>query len=144
MENNIDYSLIPHAFMHCINTSCAQAKDCLRYQAMQHVTSEPVSLSTLNPARFPADGEKCLYFRTIRKVQYALGITHLLGNLPYDKAVEIKRELSAHFERSTFYRIRNKERYMKPSEQKFIRELFIRKGINEEPVFDSYADQYDL
>lgn len=144
MENNIDYHLIPRDFMHCAHVSCEQANNCLRYRAMQQVTNEPVSLLMLNPARYPAGQEKCLYFRVIRKVPYALGITRLLDHLPYEKALDIKRELASHFERSTYYRIRNKERYIKPSEQKFIRELFKRKGISEEPRFDSYTDQYEL
>lgn len=140
---NFDYSLVPYSFMHCIHASCVHANDCLRYRVMQHATSDRESLSIVNPARIPGNGNKCRHFLADKKVQFALGITHLLNNVPYNKALEIKRELKSYLERSTYYRIRNKERLIKPEEQNYIRQLFLRKGINEEPVFDAYIEQYE-
>lgn len=142
MEKDFDYNLVPYDFMHCTHSSCVRANDCLRYRAMQYVTSDQVSLSILNPIRIISD-KGCDYFFEDKKTQFALGITHLLDNLPYNKAVEIKHELYSYFQRSTYYRIRNRERFIKPAEQNYIRQLFLRKGINQEPVFDSYVEQYE-
>lgn len=144
MEKEFDYSLVPYVFMHCIHTSCTRANNCLRQKAMRHVPTETVSVSILNPALTDEDGENCNYFFADRKVKFALGMTQMLDKLPYRKAREIKRALYAHFDRSMYYRILNKERYIKPSEQNYIRKLFLQKGITEEPIFDSYVDHYDF
>ena len=73
----------------------------------------------------------------------ALGITHLLDHVPYSDAVSIKRQMLAHFKQATYYRCRRKERMLDPSEQEYIRKLFVSKGIKELPVYDEYIEKYD-
>ena len=36
-----------------------------------------------------------------------------------------------------------KERLLKPKEQEYIRQLFLKRGIKEEPVYDEYVEQYE-
>ena len=143
MDENFDYSTVPHTFMHCTYTSCVQANDCLRYQAAQHATPSRESFSIVNPAQISGNGKKCRYFLADKKVRFALGFTRMLDNIPHRKAIAIRRELYSHFGKSTYYRVRNHERLIKPSEQNFIRQLFLRKEINEEPTFDTYIEQYE-
>lgn len=49
----------------------------------------------------------------------------------------------AHFKQATYYRCRRKERMLDPSEQEYIRKLFVSKGIKELPVYDEYIEKYD-
>lgn len=77
------------------------------------------------------------------KKRFALGITHLLDNVPHKEALNIKRELMAALKRTTYYRCCRKERLLKPQEQEYIRQLFLEKGIKEEPVYDEYVEQYE-
>ncbi len=143
MEKNFDYSQVPHTFMHCIHTPCVQKNDCVRYQLMQHVTAERVSLLIVNPAHLSDVRENCPHFFADQTAQFALGITHLLDNIPHKKAMQIRSELYSSFGKNTYYRIRKKERLIRPDEQNYIRQLFVRKGISEEPVFDKYVEQYE-
>jgi len=142
MQKDFDYDAVPAGFMHCIFAQCVQADKCLRRRAMLHVTSEPVALSLVNPVRIPGDGAECPHFYADRKIRFAVGVTHLLTNLPYAKGKSIKRDLISYFGRTNFYRIRNKERMISPEEQKYIRRVFKGYGIEEEPLFDKYVEEY--
>ena len=64
-----------------------------------------------------------------KKKRFALGITHLLDNVPHKEALGIKRELMAELNRTTYYRCYRKERLLKPKEQEYIRQLFLNRGI---------------
>ena len=78
-----------------------------------------------------------------KKKRFALGITHLLDSVPHKEALGIKRELMAELNRTTYYRCYRKERLLKPKEQEYIRQLFLKSGIKEEPVYDEYVEQYE-
>jgi len=41
-----------------------------------------------------------------------------------------------------FYRILHKERHVTPSEQEHIRQIFVNNGIDTEPVYDEYQEEY--
>ena len=49
----------------------------------------------------------------------------------------------AELNRTTYYRCYRKERLLKPKEQEYIRQLFLKRGIKEEPVYDEYVEQYE-
>lgn len=85
----------------------------------------------------------CPFFKADKKDRYALGITHLLDDLPHNKAIAIKRAMNENFSKGTFYRIQKKERLIAPNEQNIIRQIFIQYGIHADPLFDKYIEQYD-
>ena len=82
-------------------------------------------------------------FKADKEKRYALGITHLLDDLPHNKAIAIKRAMNANFSKGTLYRIQKKERSITPAEQNIIRHIFIQYGIHADPLFDEYIEQYD-
>ncbi len=143
MLTESEYKNAPHNFMHCMNTECAHSNECLRHQAMQYITPQKASLHILTPALYAENKENCGFFLPEAKLRYAMGITRLLNSLPYHLSVEINNHLARYFRKTTYYRIRNKERLITPSEQEYIRQLFISKGIKEEPIFDEYVNKYD-
>lgn len=116
----------------------------------------PASASDLTYAQRKRIGnccepEPCFAFRRRLQLfvldqpeQYARGITHLLDRVPHNDAVFIKQQMIAHFGQTNYYRFFRKERLVKPHEQKYIRQLFQKRGVTEEPVFDEYVEYYDL
>lgn len=143
MEKDFDYNTVPKTYLHCLNAHCPHTAKCLRYQVSQHITPETVSISVLNPTHVAGKEQKCAYFQPDRLSHFTLGITHLLDKLPHTEALRFKEEIYNYFHRNMYYRVYNKERLIRPKEQEFIRQLFLRNGIKEEPVFDEYVDQYD-
>ena len=142
MEKYFNYKDVPKNYLHCLNAQCPHAADCLRFQAALHAGPDTSSFLAVNPA-YVADNEECPYFRPDCMVRFALGITHLFDNLPHAKAIQIKKMLYNQFKRNMFYRILNKERLIRPEEQDFIRDVFFKEEIEDEPVFDEYIDRYD-
>lgn len=143
MEQNFDYGQVPRHYLHCQNAPCPLSADCLRFRAGLHIDKETPHFSIVNPAYVAGLEGECPYFRRDRLIRFAAGITHLYDTLPHAKALKIKQTIGSHFERNAYYRIRNKQRLIKPGEQAFIRQVFKDEGIEEEPVFDQYIERYD-
>ena len=53
------------------------------------------------------------------------------------------QQMLEHFGRNAYYRFRRKEQLITPSEQKYIRQLFRKKGITDEPIYDEYVERYE-
>ena len=73
---------------------------------------------------------------------YGLGISRMFDDLNYRKAIAVRRQVYYYFGRSMFYRILHKERHVTPSEQEHIRQIFVNNGIDTEPVYDEYQEEY--
>lgn len=143
MKPNLTYDQIPFNFVYCLHSQCPKAADCLRHKLLALVPSERMAIDTINPAHIAAHQDECPHFMPDRTVRFAIGITHLLDKMPHSEAVIIRNLLYGFFQRNMYYRIKNKERSIKPSEQESIRQIFLSRGITEQPVFDEYIDQYD-
>lgn len=142
MKNDFDYSLVSYGFPHCFNDQCRQADSCLRHLAAKQSKSGSQYINVLNPAYYPSDGKKCPAFLTSTKVKIAWGITHLLDDVPHRIASQMRRMMISHFTKSLYYRYYRKERGVSPEDQLYIRTLFKQNGIQMEPVFDYYTEEY--
>lgn len=142
MESNFDYNSVPYAFAHCFNNQCPKAAKCLRNLAAQHCTNSSPTLRIINPTCIPTDGGACAHFKSNRKIHVAWGIKHLLDNVSYKDVHELKAWIMAYFSRGKYYRFYRKESYLTPEDQEFIRNAFRQRGIKEEPVFESYSEEY--
>ena len=143
MEPEFNYQSAPYGFAHCFNGQCACADKCLRYLLAAHIPSDRKYVTVVNPNNVVSDGKSCPFFKEKRLVRFAVGMIHLYDNLTYRDATIVKRPIYNHFGRSTYYRIRNRERLITPEEQIFIKNVFRKHGITSEPVFDEYKDDYD-
>ena len=141
MTNNFNYKEVRGNYVHCLNAQCPRASECLRFMAAQHADAKIAAFQVVNP-NFIASHEECSYFHSDQLIRYAVGITRLFNNIPYSKIRRIKGSIQAYFGRSTYYRIYRKERYITPNEQDFVRALFLKEGIQEEPMFDEYIDTH--
>lgn len=143
MSKEINYNLVPVNFMYCTNDNCLQQTNCLRKLATQTIPANRLIINTLNPLAYPKDGIACSQFKENVLQKYALGITHLLDNMPHVLAIEIKTKLIAHFGKNMYYRMKRKERYITPKEQKDITKIFRSKNYTQEVVFDEYYNLFD-
>ena len=142
MEKHFNYKDVPTNYLHCLNASCTRSVDCLRYQVALRVDADTSSYHLINPKYITARKD-CQYFRSDCMIRFALGMKHLFDNLPHAKAIRIRSILLSHFERNMYYRFLNKKRLIRQEDQAFIRDVFRSEGIEEEPVFDEYIEQYD-
>lgn len=143
MEKDFDYKTVPATFAHCFIAQCPHNADCLRFQAALHVHKEKATIAIVNPANVAGNEDKCPYFKEDKLTHFAHGMVRMYNHIPYSTAMDIRNILCNHFERSTYFRIRSGERLIKPSEQEYIRQVFRKKGIMEEPAYDEYIDEYD-
>lgn len=67
----------------------------------------------------------------------------MLADIPYAKALLIKRKMISYFGRTKFYRIYREEKPVSPKGQKAIKEIFINNNIEIEPHYDRFTEEYD-
>lgn len=142
MKPDFDYATVPYGFAHCLNDQCPRAGQCLRRLVVNHIPAECETINLVTPAYAATHGENCRYFLPDQLQKFAQGITHLLDNVTHSDAVVLRDQIYSYFKRNTYYRIRNKERLIFPEEQAYIRHLFLKKGITEEPVYDNIVEKY--
>ncbi len=143
MELESKYESVPYNFAYCLNAQCKHSTKCLRYLVSKQLTPKRTTFSIVNPDCTTPQADTCPFFKADKEKRYALGITHLLDDLPHNKAIAIKRAMNANFSKGTLYRIQKKERSITPAEQNIIRHIFIQYGIHADPLFDEYIEQYD-
>ena len=143
MKEDFDYKQVPHNYVHCLHAQCQSSAECLHFLVTQYATPEIKFFPALNPTHIISKGGVCPYFHQDQMECFALGITHLFDNLPYKKALKVRRMLYLHLKRNTFYRIQRKERLINPAELSLIREVFQKEGIQEEPLFDEFIYKYN-
>lgn len=143
MKERFDYKEVPEYYLHCLHAQCPRSSDCLRYKAAVLAGKEVAYFKTVNPV-WADEQEECRYFHPARLTRYASGITRLYNDLPHTKYLKIKKIVHNYFGHTHYYRIYNKLRFIKPEDQTFIRELFMKEGIETEPLFDEYVEKYDF
>lgn len=143
MKPDFDYQSVPYDFVHCLNERCERAGQCLRRQVALHLTSDRKFVQIVNPLNMGSAGGNCPHFKEDRLLRYAQGMVHLYDKLTCLEAADVKSAVYGYLGRNMYYRSRNGGRLITPEEQSFIRKAFQRAGIQAEPVFDSYREEYD-
>lgn len=142
MIKKLDYSIVPKGFAHCFNVDCKQAAHCLRHQITFFIPSECWSVSTINPTQTTPEGD-CTGFMADTPLIYAYGMDHLLDDITYSRAKELKRCLMNHFGRAYYYKLKRKEKCFTPEDQQYIKNLFLCYGVEGELKYDSYREGYN-
>lgn len=142
MLEKFDYTLVPSRFLHCFHAGCPQSGECLRYQVGTFLPKDLRSILVVSPGYEPVE-EGCKFFKTCQPIVYAEGMSRLLDDLPYHKAIDIKYRMLAHFGKTYFYRLKRKERLFTPKDLLFVSSLFQNAGIQEKPKFATYIEKYD-
>ena len=113
MIEKLDYAMVPTGFVHCFNGNCKNANRCLRHQIIRFIPDTLWAVSIVNPARTSPTG-KCAAFMADTPVQYAVGMDHLLDQIPYLEAKRIKQRLLMTYGKNKFYQFKRKERTFSP------------------------------
>lgn len=143
MEDEFNYQAVPYGYTHCFNTHCPKGEKCLRHLVAMHSTNQYPTLSVVNPNCIPEDANSCPSFHPIRKIRVAWGIKHLLDNVPHKDADSLKRMMLSHFGRGLYYRFYREEKFIAPEQQEYIQRIFRQKGITDQPIFDSYTEEFE-
>ena len=141
MIDTLNYNEVPFHFVHCFRTECPKASSCLRYQATRFLPADKRSVKALNPA-FVANLAECKEYLSDTPVLYAYGMSKLFDELPYAKAKDIKDDIIFLIGKTQYYRMKNKTIGISPKQQQTIKKVFLKYGIETEPVFDSYGPVY--
>jgi hypothetical protein len=143
MRPDYKYSNTPTGFAHCFMTECRMANQCVRAQATKVIPDNEESIAIVNPRLVTPQSDKCPYYLADKTVRFALGLTHLYDKIDYATAKPLKQDIIAYFNHTMYYRCWRKERLITPADQAYIRSVFRRYGVNEEPSFDEYVERYE-
>lgn len=143
MNERIDFNDIPKTYLYCTYKQCPRHNKCLRYQSSLVIPQKLPYYTTVNPLHIAGNGNDCKFFSPYQTMRFAIGMDHLLDDIPYGVAVIIRQEIYSLMGRSMYYRTRNKERLLHPKEQEQIAAIFAKHGIKTKPVFDEYIDKFD-
>lgn len=141
MIDSLNYNMVPADFAHCLNSGCKQADSCLRHQVVRHIAGNRRDIRILNPNRAPQDGA-CPEFMSDKPVRYAYGWTPMFDRMAHAKAIAIKKELLGYYGKVEFYRLKRKEKKFTPQAQQYVRKVFLRHGVTEEPCYEEYRMEY--
>lgn len=141
MIDNLDYSKVPTEFIHCFDSHCKQADQCLRFQVTRYISKDRRAYKVLNPGWANPEGN-CPEFMSDTPLKYAYGWSHMFDKLIHEKAVAIKSELLCHYGKTEFYRLRRHEKSFSPRAQQYIRGVFLSYGVEEAPAYDRYQYEY--
>lgn len=125
----------------CQYDGCPKSGECLIRMLADYVPADNHLVQCVNPAWVRAKGE-CGFFRPKSKVRMGRGLMGMFDDLPYAKAIVLRKALIATFTRKGFYAMRNGTRLISPEEQQVFASVFKSCGIAEAPRFDSYVDEY--
>lgn len=143
MNTEFDYSLVPSGYAHCFNASCPRGGECLRHLVALHAPKEKELVTCLNPAAYPKNAVQCPYYRSPAKVRLAWGTSVLCNQVPYGIGRGLMSSVRHSFSKATYYRILHHERPLSVEEQQMITNLFRRSGVETEPTYDYYTENYD-
>ena len=143
MEKAFNYQDLPYDFAHCLNSGCVRADQCLRRKMALLLPNERETVMIVNHQRFSPTGEDCSFFKKDEKRVFAKGFSTMLNLLPQEKAIQIRKLLTAHFGKSLYYRFYRKECLISPEQQAFFKQAFLSQNIQEPPVFDEQIERYE-
>ena len=141
MIETLNYKEVPFHFTHCFQTDCPKASSCLRYQATRFLPADKRDLKVLNPTVI-GNSADCKEYLSDEPVLYAFGMNKLFDELPYAKVKYIKNDVIFKIGKTQFYRMKNQTIGISPLQQRTIKDVFLKYGIEVDPVFDRYEPVY--
>lgn len=143
MEKKYDFEQIPVSWRFCFNGNCPMRGECLRFQAGLEIPENRPWGNAIFPSALK-DGH-CDYFRKDEKVTLATGFC-IAGNPRIgDAFVRMRKRLKEYLGgHGTYYLYRNGKKWLSPSQQADIREIFRKAGYKEEIEFGATKETYDF
>ncbi|NDW12357.1 hypothetical protein D0T50_05565 [Bacteroides sp. 214] len=143
MKTEIDYTQAPHNYTICLNQECLQADTCLRQLVERSIPDHIQRCSVVMPKYLASLKGACPLYHSSAKVRFAQGFIKMIEHLPYKQMRMVIAQLSAHFGRRTYYRVRKGERLLSPSEQRSVLDILKSCGVSHPQEFDAYIELYN-
>lgn len=85
MNKPLTYDDIPKMYLFCNHTKCPRRNKCLRFQAAMIVPQSVPHYETININHVAGNEKECSYFSAYTLTTFALGISHILDDVPHKK-----------------------------------------------------------
>ena len=95
MNKPLTYDDIPKMYLFCNHTKCPRRNKCLRFQAAMIVPQSVPHYEAININHVAGNEKECSYFSAYTLTTFALGISHILDDVPHKKAMAIQNSLKA-------------------------------------------------
>ena len=133
MENEIDYSTMPHNYEVCWHRTCPMAETCLRQLAAEHLEDNVHFVKSVNLLAVHPETGTCRDFRPVRYVRHAYGLRHIYDQVPSAVKRKIYFDIWKQLGNTMYYHYYNERRPITPREQAIIEAAFRKHGF-EGPV----------
>ena len=145
MENpkkKYDFTQVRAGFKFCFNSNCPMHGDCLRFQAALEMPDDRQWGSAVFPPALK--NGQCKYFRKDEKVILATGFLTSDPTLN-DMFVKLRLKLTAYLGgNGSYYLYRNGKKWLSPTQQEGIREIFRKAGYRDEIFFKEQKEDYNF
>lgn len=141
MIETLDYQEVPFHFVHCLRADCPKASTCLRYQVARFLPVDKRTVTILNPA-LVSNSVECKEYLSDTPVFNAYGMSKLFDELPYAKVKHVRDDVISRIGKTQYYRMKNETIGITPVHQCAIKKIFLKYGIEDDPVFDRYEPVY--
>ena len=101
MNKPLTYDDIPKMYLFCNHTKCPRRNKCLRFQAAMIVPQSVPHYEAININHVAGNEKECSYFSAYTLTTFALGISHILDDVPHKKAMAIQNSLKSLMGKST-------------------------------------------
>ena len=145
MDTNIPLTpdQIPPSYARCFQSNCPKADTCARFLAGKHIPEGQVRGEAVYPTA--RRGSDCKMYKQTRVIRAAYGFKALFAEVKQKDDTPLRSRIKAYLGgNTTYYRYHHGERLLTPEQQKWIINLFRRKGYTEELRFDGYRELYDF
>ena len=129
MENEIDYSTMPHNYEVCRHRTCPMAETCLRQLAAEHLEDNVRFVKSVNLLAVHPETGTCRDFRPVRYVRHAYGLRHIYDQVPSAVKRKIYFDIWKQFGNTMYYHYYNERRPITPREQAIIEAAFRKYGF---------------
>lgn len=141
-EKKYDFSQVSAGWKFCFNNQCPMHGECLRFQAAQEMPEDREWGSAVFPTALK--NGQCKFFRKNEKVILATGFVTSNPALN-DMFVKLRRQLTTYLGgNGTYYLYRNGKKWLSPTQQKGIQEIFRKAGFRDEVTFKEQKEDYNF
>ena len=137
-----DFTQVSAGWKFCFNSKCPMHGECLRFQSALEMPEDREWGSAVFPTSLK--NGQCRFFRKDEKVQLATGFLTTDPTLN-NMFVKLRQKLTTYLGgNGTYYLYRNGKKWLSPTQQEDIREIFRKAGYRGEVFFRDQKTDYNF
>ena len=129
-------------YLPCFIDRCERHATCMHWLVGQQTVEQQLSITSVNPMNPQVSAGQCPVYQENQMVLYAKGLVHLLDDIPYKQARNIKQRLISLFGRKHFYEYRNGSRLIPPADQQHIARVCHEEGYDAPLRYDGWEEDF--